>query len=77
MLLAAVVVTHPALPLAECLHQAIRTVRDLHDGDCDSGHRASPTSTVIAVRTKADALEYLVPHQTTFALLPTGGVGSC
>ncbi len=40
----------PARPLADCLADAIRSVRSLHEDTCDLTYRASPTSTVVAVR---------------------------
>ncbi|MFG2950821.1 integrase [Streptomyces adustus] len=68
------VVAYPSLPLAECLGQAIRAVRDLHDGGCDLEHRASPTSTVVAARTRAGVLEYLVLGDSSLLLAGRDGV---
>ncbi|WRZ91975.1 protein phosphatase 2C domain-containing protein [Streptomyces sp. NBC_01007] len=68
------IVVQPALSLAECLGQAIRTVCSLHDGDCDLSHPASPTSTVVAARTRAGVLEYLVLGDS--ALLMAGSDGT-
>ncbi|SDE68044.1 integrase [Streptomyces griseoaurantiacus] len=61
----------PARPLAECLAESIRLVRSLHEGSCDLSHRASPTSTVVAVRADAGVLEYLVLGDSTLLLADT------
>ncbi|WP_228977435.1 integrase [Streptomyces sp. DH12] len=67
------ITAHPAQPLADCLADSIRGVRSLHEDTCDLTYRASPTSTVIAVRAGAGALEYLVLGDST--LLLTSGEG--
>jgi hypothetical protein len=67
------ITAHPAQPLADCLADSIRCVRSLHEDTCDLTYRASPTSTVVAVRAGADALEYLVLGDS--ALLLTSGEG--
>ncbi|MGY4744481.1 protein phosphatase 2C domain-containing protein [Streptomyces sp. ATMOS53] len=59
-LLLSTITAHPARPIAECLADSIRAVRSLHADTCDLAYRASPTSTVVAVRAGAGALEYLV-----------------
>ncbi|MFM9708345.1 integrase [Streptomyces galilaeus] len=62
----------PARPLAECLADSIRAVRTLHEGSCDLTYRASPTSTVVAVRAGAEALEYLVLGDSSLLLADRG-----
>ncbi|MFH8394626.1 protein phosphatase 2C domain-containing protein [Streptomyces sp. NPDC018036] len=66
-------VAQPGLSLAECLGHAIHTVRSLHGGDCDLRHPASPTSTVIAARVRAGALEYVVLGDSTLLLAGRDG----
>jgi hypothetical protein len=60
-------------PLTTCLADAIRAVRSLHEDTCDLTYRASPTSTVLAVRATAGALEYLVLGDSTLLLADTDG----
>ncbi|MFI1961942.1 integrase [Streptomyces althioticus] len=72
-LLLAGITARPARPLAECLADSIRTVRSLHEDTCDLAYRASPTSTVVAVRVEAGALEYLVLGDSTLLLAETDG----
>ncbi|TCR15418.1 protein phosphatase 2C domain-containing protein [Streptomyces sp. BK205] len=60
-------------PLTACLADAIRAVRSLHEDTCDLTYRASPTSTVLAVRATAGALEYLVLGDSTLLLADTDG----
>ncbi|MGW0079670.1 integrase [Streptomyces cellulosae] len=67
------IAAHPARPLADCLAESIRVVRSLHEGTCDLAYRASPTSTVVAVRAHAGALEYLVLGDSTLLLAETDG----
>ncbi|RST11131.1 integrase [Streptomyces sp. WAC05374] len=67
------ITAHPAQPLAGCLADAIRGVRSLHEDTCDLAYRASPTSTVVAVRAGADALEYLVLGDSTLLLVSGEG----
>ncbi|MFI0086472.1 integrase [Streptomyces bobili] len=71
-LLLSTITAHPARPLADCLADAIGVVRSLHEDVCDLVHRASPTSTVVAVRTGADALEYLVLGDSSLLLAERG-----
>ncbi|WP_340378425.1 integrase [Streptomyces sp. SS7] len=59
-LLLSAVTASPARSLAACLADSIRVVRSLHEGSCDLAYRASPTSTVVAVRARGRSLEYLV-----------------
>ncbi|WP_406373518.1 protein phosphatase 2C domain-containing protein [Streptomyces sp. NBC_00647] len=66
-------VGQPGLPLAECLSHAIRTVRSLHEGDCDLHHPASPTSTVVAARALAGTLEYAVLGDSALLLAGRDG----
>ncbi len=67
------IAVHPARPLADCLADSIRTVRSLHENTCDLAYRASPTSTVVAVRAHAGALEYLVLGDSTLLLAERDG----
>ncbi|MFE9677398.1 integrase [Streptomyces sp. NPDC006259] len=71
-LLLSTITAHPARPLAACLADAIDSVRSLHEGVCDLVHRASPTSTVVAVRAGVDALEYLVLGDSSLLLADKG-----
>lgn len=72
-LLLSAITTQSARPLAECLADSIRAVRSLHEDTCDLTHRASPTSTVVAVRAGAGALEYLVLGDSTLLLADLDG----
>ncbi|MGM9381479.1 integrase [Streptomyces antibioticus] len=72
-LLLSTITAHPARPLAECLADSIRVVRSLHEDSCDLSYRASPTSTVVAVRADAGALEYLVLGDSTLLLADQDG----
>ncbi|MGW0877848.1 integrase [Streptomyces sp. NPDC002740] len=67
-LLLSTITAYPARPFADCLADSIRAVRSLHEDSCDLSYRASPTSTVVAVRTGAGALEYLVLGDSTLLL---------
>ncbi|WP_062642092.1 hypothetical protein [Streptomyces maremycinicus] len=67
------ITAHPARPLADCLADSIRVVRSLHEASCDLTYRASPTSTVVAVRIGAGALEYLVLGDSTLLLADQNG----
>jgi hypothetical protein len=72
-LLLASITAHPARPLAECLADSIGLVRSLHEDGCDLAYRASPTSTVVCVRAKAGALEYLVLSDSSLLLADQDG----
>lgn len=72
-LLLSTITAHPTRPLAECLADSIRAVRSLHAGTCDLAYRASPTSTVVAVRANAGALEYLVLGDSSLLLAEGDG----
>ncbi|MFD9319231.1 integrase [Streptomyces sp. NPDC060053] len=72
-LLLSTITAHPARSLADCLADSIRVVRSLHEGNCDLTYRASPTSTVVAVRVSAGALEYLVLGDSTLLLADEDG----
>ncbi|MER7488323.1 protein phosphatase 2C domain-containing protein [Streptomyces sp. NPDC126497] len=72
-LLLSSITAHPARPLTDCLADAIRDVRSLHEGTCDLTYRASPTSTVVAVRAGGGALEYLVLGDSTLLLADRDG----
>ncbi|MEV5144494.1 integrase [Streptomyces sp. NPDC052727] len=67
------IAAHPARPLADCLADSIRVVRSLHEDTCDLAYRASPTSTVVAVRARAGTLEYLVLGDSTLLLAEADG----
>ncbi|MBL1065282.1 integrase [Streptomyces sp. 7-21] len=67
------ITAHPARPLTDCLADAIRSVRSLHEDTCDLTHRASPTSTVVAVRVGEGGLEYLVLGDSTLLLAGADG----
>ncbi|MEW2046056.1 integrase [Streptomyces sp. NPDC005476] len=67
-LLLSTITAQPARPLTDCLADSIRLVRSLHEDTCDLTYRASPTSTVVAVRAGARALEYLVLGDSTLLL---------
>ncbi|GAA4790552.1 integrase [Streptomyces ziwulingensis] len=71
-LLLSTITAHPTRPLADCLADAIGTVRSLHEDVCDLVHRASPTSTVVAVRAGTEALEYLVLGDSSLLLAGRG-----
>ncbi|MFF0091170.1 integrase [Streptomyces canus] len=68
-LLLSAVTAHPARPLAGCPADAISAVRSLHGDVCDLVHRASPTSTVVAVRAGVEVLEYLVLGDSSLLLV--------
>ncbi|WP_142265172.1 protein phosphatase 2C domain-containing protein [Streptomyces sp. SLBN-115] len=72
-LLLSTITAQPARPLADCLADTITTIRSLHEDSCDLTHRASPTSTVVAVRVGAKALEYLVLGDSSLLLADTAG----
>lgn len=72
-LLLSTITVHPAQPLADCLADSIRAVRSLHEESCDLSYPASPTSTVVAVRAVAGALEYLVLGDSTLLLADQDG----
>ncbi|WP_416986099.1 integrase [Streptomyces sp. T028] len=72
-LLLGTITAHPARPLPACLAESIRLVRSLHEHSCDLVHRASPTSTVVAVRAAAGMLEYLVLGDSTLLLASADG----
>ncbi|MFJ9717786.1 integrase [Streptomyces sp. NPDC101213] len=71
-LLLSTITAQPARPLANCLADTIGAVRSLHEDVCDLVHRASPTSTVVAVRTGAGTLEYLVLGDSSLLLAERG-----
>lgn len=72
-LLLSAMTTQSAWSLAECLADSIEAVRSMHEDTCDLTHRASPTSTVVAVRAGAEALEYLVLGDSTLLLADLDG----
>ncbi|MFH9553305.1 integrase [Streptomyces sp. NPDC017435] len=72
-LLLSMIAAQPARSLADCLADSIRAVRSLHEDTCDLTYRASPTSTVVAVRAAASALEYLVLGDSTLLLADRDG----
>ncbi|MFI7499591.1 integrase [Streptomyces sp. NPDC049687] len=72
-LLLSTIAAQPARPLSECLADSIRVVRSLHEDTCNLTYRASPTSTVVAARVNAGALEYLVLGDSTLLLADPDG----
>ena len=73
-LLLRTVTARPARSLADCLAGALSEVRSQHEGSCDLTSRASPTSTVVAVRVADGQLQYLVLGDST--LLRAGPDGA-
>ncbi|WP_060887263.1 hypothetical protein [Streptomyces caniscabiei] len=67
------ITAHPARPLVACLADSIGLVRALHEDSCDLDYRASPTSTVVAVRTGGGVLEYLVLGDSSLLLADRAG----
>ncbi|PLW72347.1 integrase [Streptomyces sp. SCUT-3] len=63
----------PAWSLVECLADSIRATRSLHEDVCDLGYRASPTSTVVAVRARDGLLEHLVLGDSSLLLVQRSG----
>ncbi|GGQ01874.1 hypothetical protein GCM10010233_17580 [Streptomyces pseudogriseolus] len=72
-LLLGTITARPAWSLAKCLADAIRVTRALHEDTCDVRHRASPTSTVVAVRVREGRLEHLVLGDSSLLLAERGG----
>jgi hypothetical protein len=68
--------TRPAWSIAECLADSLRVVRSLHEDVCDLEYRASPTSTVVAVRARDGALEHLVLGDSSLLLAERDGRSS-
>ncbi|CAL9424266.1 hypothetical protein SUDANB6_01916 [Streptomyces sp. enrichment culture] len=66
----------PAWSLAECLADSLRVVRSLHEDVCDLEYRASPTSTVVAVRARDGVLEHLVLGDSSLLLAERDGRSS-
>ncbi|MFD9096425.1 integrase [Streptomyces collinus] len=67
------ITVRPSRTLPECLADAIRVVRSLHEDSCDLAYRASPTSTVVAARASGGALEYLVLGDSSLLLADGDG----
>jgi predicted aconitase with swiveling domain len=67
-LLLSTIAGQPGRSLSSCLSDAIKAVRSLHEDGCDLDYRASPTSTVVAVRAGAATLEYLVLGDSSLLL---------
>ncbi|MEN3586652.1 protein phosphatase 2C domain-containing protein [Streptomyces sp. ZYX-F-203] len=67
------IAVQPARSLADCLADSIGLVRALHEDTCDLTYRASPTSTVVAVRAGGGVVEYLVLGDSTLLLADKGG----
>ncbi|WP_233509876.1 protein phosphatase 2C domain-containing protein [Actinomadura craniellae] len=59
-------------PLVGRLAGAIADVAAAHRGDCDLNHPQTPAATVVALRVRGDALDYLVLGDSTL-LLHTAG----
>ncbi|MFI5875993.1 integrase [Streptomyces sp. NPDC051445] len=75
-LLLSTITAHPTRPLPECLADAIGAVRSLHEDACDLTFRASPTSTVVAVRMHPRAMEYLVLGDSSLLLANRDGAAT-
>ncbi|GGS92464.1 protein phosphatase 2C domain-containing protein [Streptomyces chromofuscus] len=75
-LLLRTLVARPAWSLAECLADSIRITRSLHEDVCDLEYRASPTSTVVAVRARDGVLEHLVLGDSSLLLAKRDGSSS-
>ncbi|MFD5728334.1 hypothetical protein ACFWMT_19885 [Streptomyces sp. NPDC058368] len=56
------------MPLREALRAAIAAVNDLHRSSCDLDQEAVPASTVVMVRERGDALDYLVLSDNVLVL---------
>jgi Protein phosphatase 2C len=54
--------------LVECLSASIREVRGLHSDTCDLEHPGSPSATVIALKVREQALDYLVLADSVLVL---------
>ncbi|MBV7700891.1 protein phosphatase 2C domain-containing protein [Streptomyces sp. TRM70350] len=67
------ITAHPARSLVDCLAHSIDEVRSLHGDNCDLAYRASPTSTVVAVRVGDGVLEYLVLGDSSLLLAQRDG----
>ncbi|RNL71552.1 integrase [Streptomyces sp. I6] len=75
-LLLRTLVARPVWSLAECLADSIRITRSLHEDVCDLEYRASPTSTVVAVRACGGVLEHLVLGDSSLLLAQRDGSSS-
>ncbi|GAB7036042.1 hypothetical protein AB0G35_24185 [Streptomyces sp. NPDC021749] len=63
------------IPLREALRTAIIEVNDLHSTSCSLDQEAVPASTVVMLRERADALDYLVLSDSVLVLdLGDGGI---
>jgi hypothetical protein len=59
--------------LAGCLAASIAEVRSQHAGTCDLAHPGSPSATVVAIKVREQALDYLVLADSVLVLdLSTG-----
>ncbi|GGV88004.1 hypothetical protein GCM10010294_70380 [Streptomyces griseoloalbus] len=67
------ITVQPARSLADCLADSIGLVRALHEDTCDLTYRASPTSTVVAVRAVGGVLEYLGLGDSSLLLADRSG----
>lgn len=67
------ITAHPARSLADCVADSIEQVRAMHDDTCDLTYRASPTSTVVAVRVADGKLQYLVLGDSSLLLAERNG----
>ncbi|MGW3091605.1 hypothetical protein [Streptomyces sp. NPDC001108] len=64
-----------AVPLREALRVAITKVNDLHRDSCDLDQEAVPASTVVMIRERGKALDYLVLSDNVLVLdLGTDGI---
>ncbi|MFF9070514.1 hypothetical protein ACF09E_34730 [Streptomyces sp. NPDC014891] len=56
------------VPLREALRLGIATVNDLHRESCDLDQEAVPAATVVMIRERGDALDYLVLSDSVLVL---------
>lgn len=60
--------------LTRCLAKAIKHVNWLHYNTCDLTHPGTPSATVVALRSRAESVDYLVLADSTLVLDLLGGV---
>lgn len=59
-------------PLRAALAESITEVAAAHDGTCDLSHPNTPAATVVALRVRGDAVEYLVLADSSLVLHTLG-----
>jgi hypothetical protein len=62
--------------LADILSTAISATADAHASTCDPGHPGTPSSTVVMLRAKAEAIDWLVLGDATLVLETPSGLSS-